>query len=151
VALLPDPVSYEVTFRRTIAQFLHDAGVGIYRPVDPYLAGERGVYTSGAAMPTAAGTDNAIMLRSLQSIASGRADMLYRVQIESRVKGTPIAAENLAAAINGALDQKQNVPPGMFVAWCSLFSQLPISADTSGRCGTFQTFNFMGRRPLPAA
>jgi hypothetical protein len=147
----PDPVAYEVTFRRELAQFLHDAGVGVYRPVDPYTAGERGIYTAGAGMPTVVGSDNAIMLRSLSTIASGRADMLYRVQIESRVKGNPIAAENLAAALSDALDQKQNVPPGMYIAWCSLFSQLPISADASGRCGTFSTYHFMGRRPLRAA
>jgi len=148
--VVPDPIAYEVLFRRDLAQFLHDAGVGVYRPVGSYVAGERGIYTHGAAMPTVAGSDNAIVLRSLSSVPSGRADMLYRVQIESRVKGGPIDAENCAAALSTALDQKQNVPPGMFVAWCSLFSQLPISADTSGRSGTYSTYHFMGRRPLPA-
>ncbi|WP_213816182.1 hypothetical protein [Glaciihabitans sp. dw_435] len=145
---MADPIAPEVTLRRGLAQYLADHDVAVYRPVGAYTAGERGIYTLGAGMPTVAGSDNALVLRSLQTVATDRADMLYRVQIESRIKGSPIDAENLAAFIASVMDQKQDVPPGLHIAWCSLFSQLAISADSSGRCGTFQTFHLMGRRGL---
>ncbi|ANP74538.1 hypothetical protein [Cryobacterium arcticum] len=142
-----DPISPNVTLRRALAQYIHDQGMGVYKPTAPYVSGERGIYTTGN-MPTVAGSDNALVLRSLASVSTGRADMLYRVQIESRIKGSGIDAENLAAGLNLILDQQQNTPPGLHIAWCSLYSYLPLSADSSGRNGGFQTFSFMGRRGL---
>jgi hypothetical protein len=142
-----DPIAPEVTLRRTLAQYIHDQGMGVYKPAAPYVDTERGIYVTGN-MPTVPGADNALVLRSLQSIADGRANKLYRVQIESRVKGNAIDAENLAGGLELILDQQEGVPPGLHISRCFLFSKLPISADSSGRPGTFQTFHFMGRRNL---
>lgn len=147
--MAPDPDSYAIKFRRALAQHLADKGLGTYRADgSSYLSTERGIYANGPSLPTATGSDNAIVLTWLPPVADGRADMLYRVQIQSRIKGTVIQAENLAAVIALALDHKQNIPPGFFVSWVALFSELPISPDSSGRPGTFQTFTFLGRRPL---
>ncbi|TFC59408.1 MULTISPECIES: hypothetical protein [unclassified Cryobacterium] len=143
----PDPIAPEVTLRRTLAQYIHDQDMGVYKPSAPYVAGERGIYTTGD-MPVAAGSDNALVLRSLQSIADGRANMLYRVQIEYRIKGNGIAAENLGAGLDLILDQQEGVPPGLHISRCELFSFLPISADASGRTGGFKTYHFTGRRGL---
>ena len=142
---MADPDAYPIIFRRALAQHLADQGVGVYSTSN-YASTDRGIYTNGPEMPTT--NDNAIVLSWLQPIASGRANMLYRVQIMSRVKGSRIAAENFAALIEAAMDQKQNVPPGMNVAWCELFSSLTLSADSSGRCAVSATYHFTGRRPL---
>ncbi|MDY7542601.1 MULTISPECIES: hypothetical protein [unclassified Cryobacterium] len=141
---MADPDSYAIVFKRALAQHLADQGVAVYS-TGSYAATDRGIYTNGPTMPTT--TDNCLVLTWLQPIADGRSDMLYRVQVFSRIKGNTIAAENLAGAITAVLDYKANVPPGMQVAWCELFSELLVTADSSGRCGTFQTFHFTGRRP----
>jgi hypothetical protein len=142
-----DPIAPEVILRRTLAQYIHDQGVAVYKPSAPYVKDERGIYVTGD-MPTVAGTDNALVLRSLQTIADGRANMLYRVQIEYRVKGNGIAAENLGAGLDLILDQQEGVPPGLHIARCELTSFLPLSADSAGRTGGFRTYTFMGRRGL---
>ena len=139
-----DPDAYPIIFRRALAQFLADQGVGVYS-TGAYASTDRGIYTNGPTMPTT--LDNCIVLSWLSPIADGRANMLYRVQVMSRIKGSSIAAENLAALIAAPLDQKANVPPGFNVSWCELFSSLALSADSSGRCATSQTFHFTGRRP----
>ncbi|TFC92041.1 MULTISPECIES: hypothetical protein [Cryobacterium] len=145
---MADPESYAVTFKRVLAQYLEDQGLGAYRSDGSvYLATERGIYTNGPTTPTATGSDNCIVLTWLKPDPDGRANMLYRVQVYSRIKGNTIAAENLAGAITKALDQKANIPAGEHVAWVELVSELLVTADTSGRCGTFQTFTFQGRRP----
>lgn len=143
---MADPDSYAILFKRALAQHLADSGAGVYKTT-AYAATDRGILTNGPTLPTT--LDNCIVLAWLTPIPDGRADMTYRVQVTSRVKGNSIAAENFAAVIASVMDQKQNVPPGLFVSWCSLFSELPFSADASGRCGTAQTFHFKGRRPLP--
>lgn len=145
---MADPDSYAIIFKRALAQHLEDHAAGKYRSDGTnYLSTERGIYTSGPALPTVTGSDNCIVLTWLAPIADGRANMLYRVQIFSRVKGNSIAAENLAALIAKALDQLQNIPAGQNVAWVELTSELAFTADASGRCATAQTFTFMGRRP----
>ena len=141
---MADPDAYPIIFRRALAQYLADQGVALYSTSN-YASTDRGIYTNGPTMPTT--NDNCVVLSWLSPIADGRANMLYRVQIMSRIKGSSIAAENFAELISAPLDQKQNVPPGMNVAWCELFSSLALSADSSGRCATSQTFHFSGRRP----
>lgn len=143
-----DPPAYSMLFKRALAQHLADADCGRYRADGTnYTSTERGIYTNGPDMPTATGTDNATVLTWLAPIPDGRADMLYRVQAMTRVKGNVITAENAAAVIAAPLDQKQNVPPGFYIAWCSLFSQVTFTADASGRSAVSQVFHFMGRRP----
>ncbi|MDJ0337470.1 hypothetical protein [Cryobacterium sp. PH31-O1] len=145
---MADPTSYALLFRRALAQHLEDAGCAVYRDDGTdYLATERGIYTNGPDMPTAPGSDNALVITSLTPIPDGRANMLYRVQVMTRLKGSSIAAENWAALITSAIDQKQNIPPGHNIAWAELFSEVAFTADSSGRRATSQTFHFMGRRP----
>ena len=141
---MADPDAYPIIFRRALAQYLADQGVGVYS-AGAYASTDRGIYTNRPAMPTT--VDNCIVLGWLTPVPDGRANMTYRVQIVSRVKGNTIAAENLAALITAALDQKQNIPAGHQVAWVELGPELAYSADTSGRCATSQTFTFLGRRP----
>ena len=141
-------VAPEVVLRREMARYLNDIGLAKFRETGAYQPKEIGMYTHGGALPTGKGNDNALMLRSLSSIPSGRADMLYRIQFEVRLLGTLIEVENFAAGLADAIDQKGNVPPGQFIAWCSLFSQLPISPDASGRAGMFATYHFLGRRRI---
>lgn len=143
---MADPDSYAILFKRALAQHLHDSEAGIYKAVGSYTATERGIYTNGPTLPTTG--DNCIVLTWLSPIPDGRGDMIYRVQTMTRVKGSGIAADNAAAVVKGALDQKQNVPFAD-VSWCALFSELAYTADASGRCAVAQTWHFTGRRQLP--
>ena len=139
---------FPILFKRALAQHLQTVGLGNFRSDNsPYLAGERGIYPMGN-LPTVTGSDNAIALGWLMPIPDGRANFTYRVQIYSRVEGTSTDAENLAYEIHTALDHRADIPFGFDVSWIEKFSELPVTADSSGRCATFQTFHFRGRRPL---
>ena len=140
---MADPDAFPILFRRAVAQYLADHSVGVYT-TSGYAATDRGIYTNGPTMPT--NGDNAVVLGSLSPIAEGRSNMLYRLQVLSRVKGSMIAAENLAALITGALDQREGVPAGFHISRCVLFAEVAFTADSSGRCMTSQTFHFTGRR-----
>lgn len=142
---MPDPDSPELILKRALAQYLETAGAGAYRPAvgDNYLSTERGIYTGGPTLPTA---DNCIVLTSLQPIAQGRADMVWRIQAYTRVKGSNVAAGNAAAFVSSLIDQKENVPPGLHVAWAWSFSRLEFGPDSNGRSAVAETFYFRGRR-----
>lgn len=142
---MADPISPELVLKRALAQYLADADAGVYRPVagDNYLPTERGIYTSGPMLPT---LDNCIVLTSFQPIAQGRADMIWRVQALTRVKGNNVAAGNAAALVSSLIDQKENVPPGLHIAWAWSFSRLDITPDSNGRAAVAETFYFRGRR-----
>ncbi|TQL46672.1 hypothetical protein FB562_2196 [Homoserinimonas aerilata] len=140
---MADPLSPELLFRRGLAQFLHDKGHGVYKPVGSYTATERGIYTSGPTLPAA---DNCIVLTSLPSIADGRADLTHRVQVFGRVKGNNIAAENLEQAIFADLDHTENTPPSFYISWTHRFSLLHFEADSNGCSAFAATYYFRGRR-----
>lgn len=141
---MPDPDSPELILKRALAQYLHDEEAGIYRPTTPYLASERGILTSGPTLPTT--IDNCIVLTSLQPIAEGRADMIWRIQAYTRVKGSNVAAGNAAAFVSSLIDQKEDVPPGLHIAWAWSFSRLEFAPDSNGRSAVAETFYFRGRR-----
>jgi hypothetical protein len=142
--------SYPVLFGRALAQALDDAGVGLYKSSATYTAAETaslpGIILGGPDFPTS--FDNCIVLNELDPIIDGRADITWRYQILSRVKGTKVQAKNLAWSIFTTLDHKQNVPAGFRVSWVWQVSQLTFTPDTQGRPSTAQSFYFRGRRPL---
>lgn len=142
--------AYPVLFRRGVAQHLDDLELGLYKTSGNYTVAEstlaRPAISFGPDMPTT--YDNAIVLTMLEPLREGRANLVWRIQITTRLKGTKAQAENFAWALFEALDQKQNIPAGFNVSWVSMFSQLLATADTSGRLTTYQTFYFRGRRPL---
>lgn len=147
---MPDPDGYPILFLRNVAQYIEDQQIGTYKAADEgnYTSAERGIYTNGPDLPTITGSDNCIVLSWLEPVADGRANMLWRVQCLSRVKGSRIAASNLAWRLRTAFDHKENVPPGMYMSWSEVFAELAYSTDSSGRCSTSQTLHFRGRRPL---
>lgn len=142
---MADPDSPELLLKRALAQYFEDNGAGVYRPAvgDNYLPTERGIFTSGPILPT---LDNCIVLTSFQPIAEGRADMIWRIQALTRVKGSIVAAGNAAALVSSLIDQKENVPPGLHISWAWSFSRLDITADSNGRAAVAETFYFRGRR-----
>ncbi|SFN66147.1 hypothetical protein [Mycetocola miduiensis] len=142
---MADPVSQEVELKRALAQYLHDQQVGVYKAgTIPYTATERGIFTNGPDLPTT--LDNCIVLTSRRPIPEGRSNLVFPIDILSRVKGNRIAAGNLAGFIFDALDHKEGVPPGMHISWAWEFSRLDYSADSNGRTASIQTFYFRGRR-----
>lgn len=144
---MADPTSPELLFKRALAQYLEDQGCGVYNHDGTnYAAGVRGIYTNGPTFPTVTGSDNCILLTSLKPISDGRGNLIYRVQVYTRVKGSNIAAGNAAALITKAIDHKENVPPGMNVSWAESFSRLEFEPDTSQRSAVAETFHFRGRR-----
>lgn len=140
---MADPVSQELELKRALAQYLHDKQVGIFKP-GAYLATERGITTNGPKLPTS--YDECIVLTSRRPIPEGRSNLIFPVDVFSRVKGDSNAAGNLAGLIFETVDHKENVPPGLHISWAWEFSRLDISADSSGRSATLQTFYFRGRR-----
>jgi len=144
--------TYPVLFERGVAQKLHDLELGLYKPSGNYTPAEAtllrpAVSLTGPDLPTT--YDNCIVLNTLDPLREGRADLVSRIQIISRTKGTKTDAKNLAWNLATALDQKSNIPEGMHVSWVWLFSELRATADTNGRHTVYQTFYFRGRRPLP--
>lgn len=141
---MADPESPELLFKRALAQYLEDQGVGVYNDDGAsYASGVRGIYTNGPTLPTA---DNCIVLTSLKPISDGRANRIYRIQVFTRVKGNNISANNVAHLVWAALDHAENVPPGMDVSWVEEFSRLDFEPDSNGRSAVAQTFHFRGRR-----
>lgn len=142
---MADPVSRELLFKRTLAQYLEDHGAGVYNDDGTaYTSGQRGIYTNGPTIPTTG--DACIVLTSFKPISDGRANLIYRVQVFIRVKGNGIAAGNAAGLIADLIDHKENVPPGLDVSWAWSFSRLDIAADSNGRSAVAETFHFRGRR-----
>ncbi|GAA3730096.1 hypothetical protein GCM10022239_03380 [Leifsonia bigeumensis] len=143
--------SYLVLFDRALAQALDDLELGLYKPTGTYTAAEStlakpAILVSGPDLPTT--LDNCIVLNQLDPIIEGRADLVHRVQIISRLAGTKTQARNLAWSLRVALDQKEQIPPGFYVSWSTIFSELAATRDESGRYTTYQNFHFRGRRPL---
>ena len=145
------PDSYPVLLDRALAQSIHDADIGLYKatPGAVYTNAETATLPGivmGPGLPT--GFDNCIVITQLDPISDGRANIIWRHQIITRVKGTKAQATNLAWAVREHIDHKQNVPPGFHISWSWLFSQLTFTADSNGRHSTAQTVYSRGRRPL---
>lgn len=141
---MTDAPSPELILKRALAQYLHDHGAGVYRPDGSgYLPGERAIRTDGVLPAT---NDNCIALRSFHPAAEGRANMIWRVQALTRVKGSLIQAGNAAAVVSALIDQRENVPPGLHISFAWSFSRLEIDPDSNGRAAVAETFYFRGRR-----
>lgn len=142
--------SYLVRFDRGLAQALDDASLGFYKPSGTYTAAESTVELPviliGGEMPTT--LDNCLVLNQQEPISEGRGDLIHRVQIISRLKGTAIDSRNLAWALFEALDHKERIPDGFDVSWVWRFSELHLSRDSNDRYTVYQNFFFRGRRPL---
>lgn len=143
--------AYPVLFDRALAQALDDLEVGLYKPTGTYTTADAtlalpAILVTGPDLPTT--LDNCIVLNQLDPIVEGRADLVHRVQVISRLKGTQVQARNLAWELFTALDHKEQIPPGFNISWVWLFSELRATKDSSARYTTYQTFYFRGRRPL---
>jgi len=142
--------SYLVLFDRALAQAIDDAALGLYKTTGAYTAAESTVALPviliGSELPTT--LDNCIVLNQQEPISEGRADLVHRVQIISRLKGTAIQSRNLAWALFEALDHKERIPAGFDVSWVWRFSELHLSKDSNDRYIVYQNFFFRGRRPL---
>ena len=142
--------SYLVRFDRALAQSLDDSALGLYKTTGAYTAAESTVALPviliGSELPTT--LDNCIVLNQQEPISEGRADLVHRVQIISRLKGTAIQSRNLAWALFEALDHKERIPAGFDVSWVWRFSELHLSKDSNDRYIVYQNFFFRGRRPL---
>lgn len=142
--------SFPVLFQRALGQHLHNAALVNYKTSGTYTAADATLtkpgLTFGPDLPTT--FDNVVMLTTLEPIRDGRADLIHRIQVTSRLKGTKVQAQNLAWALFTALDQQENVPAGFHISWATMFSQLgPTTPDSSGRFLIYQNFHFRGRRP----
>lgn len=143
--------SYPVLFEKALAQWLDDQNLGLYKPTGSYTAAEAtltapGITTNGPDLPTT--FDNCLVLTSLDPIVDGRANFVWRIQIVGRLKGTKTQAKDLLWNLRVALEHKQNIPPGFFISWVSVFSSLMFTADSSGRHSFSLTVYFRGRRPI---
>ena len=145
------PDSYPVLFEKALAQAIDDANLGLYKSTGSYTAVETtvatpGIMTTGPDLPTT--FDNCIVLTQLEPITDGRANIVWRIQLFVRLKGTKTQIKDLVWNLRVLLDHKQNIPSGFDVSWVWVFSQLFFTADSSQRQSAALTVYFRGRRPL---
>ncbi|MFD4111620.1 hypothetical protein ACFWWU_36515 [Streptomyces sp. NPDC058650] len=134
----------ETILARALAQLLADNELGVYRPDgDAYVNPEHGVLID-RPLPT---TFDACTLVSPQvPIADGRADILYRVQLFTRLKGTVADVKAHAHAVFTLLDHAEYTPAILGISWAEEYSRTYFDADTQKRVAVAQNFSFRGRR-----
>lgn len=131
----------EIILNRALAQLLHDNDLAFYDPA--VVLPERGTRTDGV-MPTT--VTEFTVITPLRPIPDGRADMLYRAQIYTTRKGSPLTIRSWAADLRAVLDQKEYTPAVLGISWAFEFSALDFDRDTQGRVATAATYHFRGRR-----
>ncbi|CAN5424867.1 hypothetical protein BH09ACT9_BH09ACT9_00710 [soil metagenome] len=136
--------SYQVVLKKNLATYLAAIPVGVYKPAAPYLATERGIFTTGPDVPT---LNEFISLTTLTPFDDGRWNRVTPVQIRSRIVGTRNDADNLFELIDGSLHDRERLQLGpLTFRIVQRNSALFISADQTKRVGYFQTYYFHGRK-----
>ena len=131
----------EIILNRAIAQLLHDHALAVYAPTGAIPA--KGIRLDGV-MPT---IDEFTLLTPLRPVPDGRADMVFRTQVYTRRKGSPLVTRQWAADLRGALDQTEYTPNVLGISWAWEFSAVDFDPDTQGRSAVAATYYFRGRRP----
>ena len=139
---LPD--APETILARAVALELHEAGLGLYRPSGPAFTGSEHGILIDQAEPTT--FDNCTIIRPLRPVAEGRANMLYRLQLHTRTRGTRTELRALAHAIRSLFDQQEGVPAVLGISWSEEYSRIDYGADSAGRHAVGQNLSFRGRR-----
>lgn len=135
----------ETILAEALAAALVAAEVGVYRPDGPaYTTLERGIIVDGV-MPDS--HSNLTVITPLTSTADGRANMLYRAQILTRLNGTMGDLRTLAYSIEELFDHREYTPAVLGISWSEIYSTLFFDPDTQGRVMVAQNFWFRGRRP----
>ncbi|MFL2001436.1 hypothetical protein [Microbacterium sp. A1-JK] len=132
----------EIVLNRALAQLLDSAGMAVYQPTGTIP--EKGIRLDGI-MPT--GVNEFTLLTSLDPVAEGRADMIWRVQVYTRRIGTVNTVRQWASDLRALLDQKEYTPALLGISWSWRFSGLTFERDTQGRTAVAETYYFRGRRP----
>lgn len=134
----------ETLLARAIAQILADRGLGVYRSAGPvYTGAEHGILID-QQLPTT--FDNCTLIAPQTPLADGRADMLYRVQLLTRIRGSVSDIRAHAAAIFDLFDHAEYTPPILGISWAQEYSRLYFDADTQKRVAVAQNLSFRGRR-----
>lgn len=135
----------ETTLAEALAASLVAAELGVYRPTGPaYTSTEHGIIVD-SVMPDSHA--NLTVITPLTPTADGRANMLYRAQILTRLKGTTGDLRTLAHSIETLFDYQEYTPAVLGISWCEVYSTLFFDPDTQGRVMVAQNFWFRGRRP----
>lgn len=132
----------EIILNRALAQLLDDNNLAVYDPVGPIV--ETGTRIDGV-MPTT--VSEFTLITPLRPIPDGRADIIYRAQIYTARKGSPLTIRTWAADLRAVLDQTEYTPNVLGISWAFEFSALDFDRDTQGRVATAATYHFRGRRP----
>ncbi|MCI2959550.1 hypothetical protein MN032_17840 [Agromyces atrinae] len=133
----------EITLCRTIAGMLHAAELGIYQATGAYSKTEHGIIIDGD-LPTT--IDNCTVIIPETPLADGSSDMLYRVQLLTRIKGRLPVVRARAHRIFELFDHREYTPNILGISWTEEYSRLYFTADTQGRGMVAQNFQFRGRR-----
>lgn len=131
----------EIILNRALAIILQSEGLAVYAPTGPIP--EKGIRLDGV-MPTT--VDEFTLLTPLRPSPDGRADMIYRTQIYTRRKGSPLTARTWAAGLRALLDQTEYTPSVLGISWAWEFSSLDFDPDAQGRSAVACTYHFRGRR-----
>lgn len=134
----------ETILAEALADALVAAELAVYRPDGPaYTSLERGIIVDGV-MPDAHA--NLTLITPLNASADGRANMLYRAQLLTRLDGTMGDLRTLAHSIETLFDHQENTPAVLGISWAEMYSTLFFDPDTQGRVMVAQNFWFRGRR-----
>lgn len=135
----------ETNLAEAIAASLVAAELGVYRPTGPaYTGTEQGIVVDGVMPDSHA---NLTVITPLGATADGRANMLYRAQILTRLQGTMGDLRTLAHSIETLFDHQEHTPNVLGISWTEIYSTLFFDPDTQGRVMVAQNFWFRGRRP----
>ena len=134
----------ETTLCRAIATILDTAGLSVWRQDGTaYLPAEHGLLID---QPLPTKIDNCTLLIPSTPTADGHGNVLFRVQVTTRIKGGFTPLRDRASAINDLFDQREYTPNVLGISWASEYSRTYFDADTQGRVMVSQNFEFRGRR-----
>lgn len=140
--MVPEVIAPESKLARQLVGMLAAANLGIARPTGTYLPSEHGLLID-QEMP--ATLPNCTTVIPLRPIREGRANVLYRAQIATRMQGALSVVRDRAALITGLLDHKEYTPPILGISWAEEYSRAEFEPDTNGRALITQNFQFRGR------
>ena len=131
----------EIILNRAIAQLLDDAELAVYATSGAIPV--RGIRLDGV-MPV---IDEFTLLTPLRPVPEGRANLIYRTQIYTRRKASPLVTRQWAADLRALLDHAEYTPQVLGISWAWEESALDFEPDTQGRSAVAATYFFRGRRP----
>lgn len=140
-------MTYPVELRQGIAQFLHDKGLGLYKPTGSYSKTETATIPGIVFGKPPITFDNCLVINVQNRVSTGRADFETPVQVFVRLKASLTEVINTSENIYDALHQQEHlVIGGLPIALILYRNGLYFEEDSNQRNSGAQTFYLLGRK-----